>query len=356
MQDKDTKTDFNFNKFGIGVEDICEEAQHQFENAENSKFNTDLFLSKPINQWLEETKDMSAPKRLFDDFWFEDELCLLFAEPGAGKSILGVEIANSISKGEPILGFRMEASAQVVLYFDFELSAMQWALRYSHEKSNYYYFSDNFIRIEINPDAEIPSNEPFESYLKKQIEEATLKTGGKVLIIDNITYLSSDNEKAKDALPLMKELKKLKKKYGLSILALGHIPKRDCSLPLTRNDLAGSKHLMNFADSSFAIGESVMGPSNRYLKQIKQRNVASLYSSDNVCLCRITKPEIFTTLEWFAYGKETEQLQQRKKNLAKKDVILFLYNDCSLKNQSEIARILSCDQSYVNKCISGKQV
>jgi len=47
-----------------------------------------------------------------------------------------------------------------------------------------------------------------------------METGAKILIIDNLTYLKNETEKAKDALPLMKHLKALKSKYRLSILAI----------------------------------------------------------------------------------------------------------------------------------------
>ena len=94
----------------------------------------------------------------------------------------------------------------------------------------------------------------------------------KILIIDNLTYLKTQaTETAKEALPLMKLLKELKGKYDLSILALAHTPKRNLSNPISKNDLAGSKHLANFTDSIFAIGESSKDKSLRYLKQIKAR-------------------------------------------------------------------------------------
>lgn len=92
------------------------------------------------------------------------------------------------------------------------------------------------------------------------------------MIIDNIIYLKDETEKAKFALPLMKDLQRLKNKYGLSILALAHTPKRDLSKSITRNDLQGSKMLINFCDSSFSIGESSTDKNIRYLKQIKARN------------------------------------------------------------------------------------
>lgn len=79
-------------------------------------------------------------------------------------------------------------------------------------------------------------------------------------------------KKKKDALPLMKELKFLKNKYHLSLLILSHTPKRDLSKPITRNDLQGSKMLINLCDSSFSIGERSTDKGIRYIKMIKARN------------------------------------------------------------------------------------
>jgi len=84
----------------------------------------------------------------------------------------------------------------------------------------------------------------FEGFLNHSLEQALNETQAKILIIDNITYLKNETEKAKDALPLMKHLKSLKSKFRLSILALAHTPKRDLSKQITRNDLQGSKMLI----------------------------------------------------------------------------------------------------------------
>lgn len=108
----------------------------------------------------------------------------------------------------------------------------------------------------------------------------------------------------------MKHLKALKNKYSLSILALAHTPKRDLSKPISRNDLSGSKMLINFCDSSFAIGESCKDKSLRYLKQIKQRNTEQIYDAENVCVCLIDKPLNFLQFEFVNYGTEREHLKQ----------------------------------------------
>ena len=313
---------FEFDKYGIGVEDIKTEADQLLKQGNEAKESKGLFTVKTASRWIEQAKTRPIPKMLFGEFWFEGELCILFADTNLGKSILAVQIGNSISKGEQIRGFKLETPKQPILYFDFELSDKQFENRYSIKFEQHYNFDNNFIRVEINPDATIPPAQTFEDYLNHSLERSINETGAKVLIIDNLTYLKNETEKAKDALPLMKHLKALKNKYGLSILALAHTPKRDLSKPITRNDLQGSKMLINFCDSSFSIGESHSDKNLRYLKQIKQRNTEQIYDAENVCVCQIDKPLNFLLFEFVNFGKEWEHLKQHtekdKENLNEK--------------------------------------
>jgi archaellum biogenesis ATPase FlaH len=301
---------FEFDKYGIGVEDIKTEAEQLLKQGNEAKESKGLFTVKTASRWIEQAKTRPIPKMLFGEFWFEGELCILFADTNLGKSILAVQIGNSISKGEQIRGFQLETQKQPILYFDFELSDKQFENRYSIKFEQHYSFDNNFIRVEINPDAVIPEAQTFEDYLNHSLERSITETGAKVLIIDNLTYLKNETEKAKDALPLMKHLKALKNKYGLSILALAHTPKRDFSKPITRNDLQGSKMLINFCDSSFSIGESSNDKNTRYIKQIKARNTEIIYDTENVCICHIEKPCNFLQFEFLNFGTEREHLKQ----------------------------------------------
>ena len=301
---------FDFDKFGIGVEDIKAEAEQLLKQGNEANESKGLFTVKTASRWIEQAKTKAIPQMLFGEFWFEGELCILFADTNLGKSILAVQIGNSISKGEQIRGFKLETPKQPILYFDFELSEKQFENRYSIKFEQHYNWDNNFLRVEINPDATIPDAQSFEDFLNDSLERSIKDTGAKVLIIDNLTYLKNETEKAKDALPLMKHLKALKNKYGLSILALAHTPKRDLSKPITRNDLQGSKMLINFCDSSFSIGESHSDKNLRYLKQIKQRNTEQIYDAENVCVCQIDKPLNFLLFEFVNFGKEWEHLKQ----------------------------------------------
>lgn len=311
--------------------------------------NIGLFTIKSATQWMEEAKNIPIPKMLFGEFWCEGELCILFADTNLGKSILAVQIGNSISKNESIAPFKLDSPKQAILYFDFELSIKQFENRYSKDYSEHYNFDDNFIRIEINSDAEVPDGQDFEDYLCNSLERSIIATGAKIIIIDNITFLKNGNESAKDALPLMKQLKALKNKHELSILVLGHTPKRDLSKPLIINDIAGSKMLSNFCDSAFAIGQSSTDSSLRYLKQVKQRNTQQIYDSENVCVCQISKPENFLEFEFINYDDERTHLKEFKKSDREKLIGQVKELTASGKSQRKISEELGISLGAVNK-------
>ena len=298
----------------IDLSDIRNDVVKNLSLAEQKQENQSLFTVKTANDWIEEAKLNPIPNMLFSEFWFENEVCILFADTNLGKSILAVQIANSISKGNAIRGFKLTANAQKVAYLDFELSAKQFEARYSEGFANHYIFSDNLLRANINPNTDIPTNISFDEFLYDSIEKIITDVDIKILIIDNITYLRSDMEKAKDALPLMKHLQTMKNKYGLSILVLAHTPKRDMSKPISINDIQGSKMLINFTDSAFAIGKSYKDASIRYIKQIKQRNTEELYGYDNVVLCQILKEKNFLCFEFFDFAEEREHLRTNNDN------------------------------------------
>lgn len=271
--------------------------------------NNSLFIVKSANEWIEEAKKKPTPKMLCGELWFEGELCILFASTNIGKSIFAVQIADSISRGEAIGNFKLQAPKQKVLYLDCELTDKQFQRRYSNEdETDDYPFDENFKRIEINPNAVIPKDVDFETAVYHAIERAIIETNAKILIIDNLTFLKSGTETAKDALPLMKTLKIMKTKHELSIMALAHTPKRDSTNPLTINDMQGSAMIANFVDSCFAIGKSVTDDL-RYIKQLKQRSCEHVYHTDNVVIAEICKPSNFLHFDFVGYGEENRYLR-----------------------------------------------
>jgi hypothetical protein len=274
------------------------------------------FIIKPGETWLQNGADTPPAEMLFGSFWFQDELCILFADTNAGKSILAVQIGNAISRGQAVGPFEMNGQAETVLYFDFELSTSQFRKRYmDNSNDGTSVFNEKFLRAVFNPSSNKAGKfSSYVEYISNEIENALITTGAKVLIIDNLTCLRFGTHAASGALNLVNYLQGIKDAYQLSILVLAHTPKRNLSKPLTRNDLLGSKMLINFCDSAFAIGESQLPPPAdgcgplRYLKQIKQRSTHEVYGAANVCLCSIVKADGFLQFKFDGTAHEAEHL------------------------------------------------
>ena len=334
--------------------DVGQESKTVFESVKNAADFPSLLLTKTANVCIEEAKQTPTPKTLFDDFWFEGEICILFADTGLGKSVLAVQVADSITKNSSIGHFALEAEKQKVLFFDCELSQKQFEKRYAVKENdiltNHYVFDDGFLRTVINRHAEMPKQfKNFEEYLNFSLEYEVVQTETSILIVDNITYLKSATETAKDALPLMKELNRLKDRYQLSIMALAHTPKRDMTRPITVNDLQGSKMLSNFADSIIAIGQSAKDGSLRYLKQIKVRSEEKIYHEENVAICQLIKPDNFLKFEFLNFGNEREHLKVLS-DTDKADLIQQVKSlSASGDSQRKIAGELGISLGAVNK-------
>jgi RecA-family ATPase len=282
----------------------------------NDSRSGEFLIIKSANEWMDEAKSKPIPKKIFGPFWYEEELCILFADTNQGKSLLAVQIIDSVSKGVPTLGLEMELKASKVIYFDLELTAKQFEMRYAqYDKErdilfDHFEFSDLFLRAEINPYGFDEAFEEYESFLFKEIEVQASKSGAKILVIDNLSCVISDNEKARNTTPFLIRLNNLKKIHGWSILLIAHTPKRNLFAPINRNDIQGSKSFINLIDSCFAVGESQKDPSIKYLKQIKVRYGAFKYPSENVLVCKIGKDSNFSSFRFIQFGKESDHLKQ----------------------------------------------
>lgn len=281
-----------------------------------------LFVGKPAIVWAIEAAKRPNPRSLWHDLWFEDEVCCLFADTNLGKSILAVQIANEIAKTDK------------VLYFDFELTDKQFQRRYSNDETGSIYpFSENFIRYELNTETSFDDN--IEMVLE-QIELVANREKAKIIIIDNITWLTSKSESGDAAGQLMSRLIQMKKRGGLSVLVLAHTPKRNTNAPLTQNSLAGSKKIANFMDSIFALGTSKKDrPSSRYIKQIKVRSCELNYGEDNVIEVKIVKDDNFLHMVTTGFGSERDNLDEPDEEDVLRD-----------EAEKEIARRLQEGESY----------
>lgn len=265
------------------------------------------------NQRMIDARNQPNIKQLCSMFWHTNEVHILFADTGLGKSILAVAISDALSKGEQVLGLENENEPQAVLYYDFELSDRQFRKRYSDENGTEYEFSQLFCidTIDFASLSNLDPDAKFEDLLFEKIITDVQTLDAKVLIIDNLTYLNSQStQDTQIALTVMRKLNELKKDYNLSILVLAHTPKKTVYTPFSVTDLAGSKHLSNFADSVSAIGKSRMNPNYRYWKQVKCRNGEMIYDTDNVILCELRKDDNFLGFHFITHANEYDHLKQ----------------------------------------------
>ena len=149
----------------------------------------------------------------------------------------------------------------------------------------------------------------------------------------------------------------LKNKHGLSLIVLAHTPKRDLRKEITRNDLQGSKMLINFCDASFAIGESALDSSLKYLKQIKVRNTGFTYDSENVVVCQISKPHTFLGFEVFDYQPEATHLKvpTEKEQTELKENIIALKKAEPHLSLHKIAKRLDTNAMKVKRVLERNQ-
>ena len=292
---------------------------------------------KSANRKLTEASMTANPKQLYGEFWFEHEIGCLFADSNVGKSILAIQIAEDIAK-----------TGEIVLYFDFELSEKQFQLRFTDEQGNLHHFPSTLYRVQPDMNLIASIDEPFEDALMRNIENAAVETKARILIIDNISILCMQMEKGEDSAALVQRLRTLKNKYGFSILIIAHTPKRNMSMPITQNDLAGSKKLFNFIDSCFAIGLSAQGGNMRYVKQVKVRNCEMRYGGDNVMVCHIEK--VGTMVQFINMGTAPEHDHLRMVNREEQvqEVRLLSASGLSLR---DIASRMGVSKSTVDRML-----
>jgi hypothetical protein len=299
-----------------------------------------FFRIRTANQCLDDAKTQPVPERLYYSLWFENELTILFADTGSGKSVYAVQIGEYIS------------SKRKVLYLDLELSDKQFQNRYSENYQNEYKFNDNFYRINFKDRFTVPSGTSYEDYFIECLRKLIESTEARVVIIDNMTRLiSGDTDKAGAAKPLMDRLNELKFDYKLSILCLEHTRKTDNYRPISLNDLQGSKMKANFADAAFTIGRSSKDKNLRYIKQLKCRSCEVEYDSENVLTCEMVKESNFLYFKMIESSNEAEHLIQITAN----DKAQKVSDVLELKNQGksnvEIGEIYGVSEGCIRKWI-----
>ena len=293
------------------------------------------FKTMPIVNAFEEIKDtINNQKNIFGDLLTEGDLTILFGRSNVGKSFLSYQIGEAVAQGKNVLSvmdsiklknfgetkyfnLNNETPAQKVLYVDFEATIEKDYIRYSNkdlklsdEITKPYQFSTNFISA--FPDRlSVTDNLLFIDAIELEI----IKSGAKVLIIDNMSAISQDNEKSGNAAKLMNKVKDLQRRNKLTVLLMAHTPKIVQGEAIIANNLAGSSNLYNLADSVMAVNMSTMSDDIRYIKQLKSRYNEIQFHQDNVVAIQFSsRPDGLKGFSFLNYETEEELIKQIDKS------------------------------------------
>ncbi|MCQ2186452.1 MAG: AAA family ATPase [Bacteroidales bacterium] len=260
-----------------------------------------LLTIKSANDTIADAILKPDPVNLYDELVIENEITCMFGDSNCGKTIMAVQIGEEI------------AQSRNVLYADFELSEKQFQKRYTGRGGEVHIFPSSFYRATMNTCS--MDSENFEDVIFSSIKAAAEKVNAKVIIIDNLTYLCNESEKGEVAGRFMKKVLGMKSE-GYTVLVVAHTPKRSMINPMTQNDLAGSKKLMNFFDSAFCIGHSAKDNHLRYIKQVKVRSAELKYDADSVLIFQIGTDENALRIQNLGKGRERAHL----KSMSEEDV------------------------------------
>lgn len=230
------------------------------------------------SEWLDRS-DLAEPNTLLGELWHEGEISVLFGDTSSGKSLLAVQIAESIAHGRAIKPFEMSAEAQKVLLLDLGGSATQFVRRYTAEATpnatkpgERYQFSPNLIRVSLKGAVQTAP-----AKLAAVIEQS----GAKVLIIDNLAFLQRYSL-PRETVVVMSELRRLQKRYGLSILVLMNTTRSIWRRGIIAADIPCASVVTSFVDNVFAVGRSGSQSDVRYLKHIKSTSDDATYGAAHV--------------------------------------------------------------------------
>lgn len=313
------------------------------------KYNTEtgnvgMFQVRGANERMLDASTQPVPRRLWKDtsLIFENEMTLLFASTGLGKTVLSVQMANDMAEEDK------------VLYLDLELSDVQFRKRYSDNFTNDFQFNDNLFIVNFQRRFSMPEGMDYDTYFLESLKALLDETGARIVFVDNMTRLiSADTDQAKSAKPLMDKLNAMKFDYGLTMILIEHSRKTDNLRPISINDLQGSKMKVNFADAVFTIGQSSKDKNLRYVKQLKVRSSEVDFDSENVALYELVQKNSFLQFEVVGYGSEREHL----KEITDKDVldlersIIEMKAGNSTMSLGEIAKSLGTNKMKVKRTL-----
>lgn len=281
------------------------QAQTLAPGAAQQQGRDSFFNVSTLKEDLEKGRKMKPPKELIPHILVEHETTILFSGPGVGKTVLGTQIA-----------FELAEQGMRALYFNFELSNQQLALRYPNKffPNTLYHASIDYTKMH---------DVTGQNLILPEIERLAVERNIELIIIDNFTNLCINSKEAAEAGNIMLKLLAMRMTHNWTMLILAHTPKRKQGDPLTIDDLAGSKLLSNLADNVIGFNKSRKDKNMRYLIQLKYRSLPIELDFKNVQELTLTSSDGWLHFEYGGYDEERAHLPRSRDEKAEleRDII-----------------------------------
>lgn len=285
-----------------------------------------------MNEVMDEGEKEPPTRWMCGNLVKENEVCILFGDEGTGKSILAFQMADAVSKGKhlfPHFDFENHCEPKLTFFYDFEMESSELYTRYSFQNQKYR-FHGNFKRGSLTPS--FLDFENADELIINEIQRDIELYKPQFVVIDNMTYITSESQDPVMATKVMKRLLALQRRYKLTILVIAHTPKRDLLLPIENRHLAGAKNLSNFAKSVIAVSHSKKDIDKRYIKHTKCRNGRKIHDESSVVECVLLKEGTMLQYEYQGMGPEQAHIIAKDTKEVEAAAIAWAYAERKKKN------------------------
>lgn len=324
--------------------DIFDLRNHLSDNLRTTAFDAILRVRTASQVFMDAENEPDA-LMLAGALWRQMEVNFLFAEPGCGKTVLAMMIADRLSRGQEVMRDILPnevAKPIKVLFFDFELTDKQFQKRYSNwdeierKAKEYHNFHEtNFLRIDMNPENLDYSGNVSDRILL-QLESEVRQHKPEAIILDNLSKIAErSTQDAEVSIKIMDRLNRIKMRDKIAVLVVAHTPKvYNTASKLTMYDMAGSSNLMNFCDGMIGMRKSKLDDNMTYIKQVKVRGGELVYGEHNVICTDISKHGAkFLQHNFIRLGPEEDHLSDF---LDKDDQDALIAKAVALKNTPKV--------------------
>lgn len=215
-----------------------------------------------------------APAPIVEHLIVEKGVTVFAATDGVGKSLLAQQLALSITRGVPFMGYFEIVNPRPVLLLNYELPDGAVVDRGKMQHKHFGQYPEKHRMMINTRDKKAIYTELWQD-INTTIMENIDWLGGGVVLIDNM-YSTSDKDLSqnRDCKDWLQNLEPLKWEYNISTGLVAHYTKewQKTYSTLSKYPIEGGKTLTNYMDNGMVIGESLLTPGLRIGKIIKTRS------------------------------------------------------------------------------------